>query len=373
MKKALSIVTLLTLLVMILPGAVMAQNPVECEVEYTVQAGDWLSKIAEKYLGDVLAYDQLVELANVSADDAYTNIDNPDLIEPGWTICIPKAEGTPAAKGPAEGPLTETALKNATYQDIYDEPVTLTDGKYEGEPFVEGGASRPTVTYIDATWGDLNDDGADDAVVYMAENSGGSGVFIYLAVMVEQDGQPVNVATTLLGDRTNIDDLKIENGEIVVKILTHGPDDPMCCPTQNVIKKFALQGDQLVETYSSEVVDNKDESAQLTGVTWNWLGSIYSNDTSSEVTTPGDFTIIFNEDGSYNGKADCNNFSGSYTLDGNSISIQPGPMTRAMCPQQELADQYLKDLLGAAAIFFYQSDGLFIDMMMDTGTMEFSK
>ncbi len=371
MKKALSIVTLLTLLVMILPGAVMAQEPVECETEYTVQAGDWLSKIAEKYLGDALAYDQLVELANASADDAYTNIDNPDLIEPGWTICIPKADGMSAAKGPAEGALTETALKNATYQGIYDEAVTLTDGKYEGKPFVEGGASRPTVTYVDATWGDLSGDDADDAVVFLAENSGGSGVFTYLAVMVEQDGQPMNVATTMLGDRTDINDLKIENGEIVVKILAHGPDDPMCCPTQNTIKKFALQGNQLVETYS-EVVDNKGEGAQLIGVTWNWLGSTYNNDTSSKVTTPGDFTIIFNEDGSYNGKADCNNFSGSYTLDGNSISIQPGPVTRAMCPQQELADQYLKDL-GAAAIYFFQDGNLFFDMKMDTGTMEFGK
>ena len=367
MKKCITLITLFVLLTLVLPGAVMAQNPVECEVEYTVQAGDWLSKIAEKYMGDALAYEQLVELANASADDACTNIDNPDLIEPGWIICIPKVEGAAAVSGV----LSEDALKNATYQGIYDEPATLTDGFYEGDPFVEGSPMRPTVTYVDAVWGDLTGDGVDDAVVFLAEASGGSGVFTYLAAVVDQDGQPVNVASVMAGDRTDINELKIENGEVVAKILTHGPDDPMCCPTRNMIKKFALQGDQLLETYS-EVVDNKGESAQLTGVIWNWLGSTYSNDAKSEVTTPGDFTVTFNEDGYFNGKADCNNFGGSYTLTGNSISIQPGPMTMAMCPQQELADQFLKDL-GAAAIFFFQNDNLFIDMMMDTGTMKFGK
>jgi len=82
----------LTLLGMLLAAAVTvveAQAPEpECDLVYTVQAGDWLSKIAEKYLGDVLAYDQLVELANASGDDEFSDIENPDLIEPGWVICI---------------------------------------------------------------------------------------------------------------------------------------------------------------------------------------------------------------------------------------------------------------------------------------------
>ena len=370
MKKVLSSITLLVLLLLVLPGAVMAQEPVECEMEYTVQAGDWLSKIAEKYLGDALAYSQLVELANVSADDAYTNIDNPNVIEPGWTICIPKAEGTPAAAGgPAEGPLTETALKNAAYQGIYDEAVTLTDGLYAGDPFVEGGASRPTVTYLQAAWGDLTGDGADEAVVLLAENSGGSGSFIYIAVVAAQNGQTVNTVTTLLEDRAQIDYMGIEDGQLVIKLLAHGPDDPMCCPTQKSIRKFKLDGNKLLET-GNEIIETVSDT--LTGVTWNWLGSIYSNDTKSEVTAPGDFTIIFNEDGSYNGKADCNNFSGLYTLEGSSIVIQPGAMTRAMCPQQELADQYLKDL-GAAAIYFFSDGHLFLDMKVDAGTMEFGQ
>ena len=50
---------------------------------------------------------------------------------------------------PMASALSPEQLKNAMYQGIYDEPVQLSDGRYEGKPFVEGGASRPTVTFVD--------------------------------------------------------------------------------------------------------------------------------------------------------------------------------------------------------------------------------
>ncbi len=67
---------------------VLAQEEPVCKEDYTVQAGDWLSKIAEKCYGDPLAYNQFVSAANANPNDDYTNIENPDLIEPGGVICI---------------------------------------------------------------------------------------------------------------------------------------------------------------------------------------------------------------------------------------------------------------------------------------------
>jgi hypothetical protein len=148
-------------------------------------------------------------------------------------------------------PLTEQQLENAQYQGIYSEPVQLTDGKYEGPPFVEGGASRPTVTYLGIyATGDLNGDGSVDAVDVVAESSGGSGTFIYLAAFLNQGGKPDNVATTSLGDRVQVKSLSIAGGEITVAGLTFGPNDPMCCPSQEFTTKFKLQGSQLVESGS---------------------------------------------------------------------------------------------------------------------------
>ena len=48
---------------------------------YTVVEGDWLSKIAGRAYGDIMAYDKIAK-AN--------NIQNPDLIEPGMVLTIPR-------------------------------------------------------------------------------------------------------------------------------------------------------------------------------------------------------------------------------------------------------------------------------------------
>ena len=63
------------------------------------------------------------------------------------------------------------------------------------------------------------------------------------------DGELVDIANMNLGDRVQINSLAIEDGKIVVDIVTHGADDPMCCPTQEVVKRYELQ-DELVEVPS---------------------------------------------------------------------------------------------------------------------------
>jgi hypothetical protein len=58
---------------------------------YIVQTDDWLSKIAEKFYGDVLAYPAIVAATNAKAaeDDRFAFIGNPDLIEVGQGLWIP--------------------------------------------------------------------------------------------------------------------------------------------------------------------------------------------------------------------------------------------------------------------------------------------
>jgi len=155
---------------------------------------------------------------------------------------------TAACGGSPPAPLTEEALKNAEYMGVYEDPVQLTDGKYEGEPFVEGGASRPTVLFIEPyALGDLNGDGAEDAAVLLVENSGGSGSFVYLAAVLNQDGKPENKATVLLEDRAQVKSLTIADGQITVELVTHGPEDPMCCPSQEETRVYKLEGNQLIQ------------------------------------------------------------------------------------------------------------------------------
>jgi len=244
MKKFASLALILVLALSVSLAAAAPPGQDDGGEAYVVQKDDWLSKLADKYYGDPLAYSTIVEATNDKAaeDDSFAVIDNPDLILIGQKLWIPAATAQPGAGS------TLVALRNATYQGIYDEPVQLTDGQYVGEPFVEGGGSRPTVTMADlfTAYRDLNGDGVEDAAVILAENSGGSGIFVYVAAMIDQDGVPINQATRLLGDRVQINSLVVENGEIVVNMVTQGPDDPFCCPTLEVNLRLRLEGDQLV-------------------------------------------------------------------------------------------------------------------------------
>jgi len=104
LKKVASSLLLLTLLVTAATSAFAApanQVMIACELDYVVQADDWLSKLADKYFGDVLAYPAIVEATNAAAqaDSSYATIANPDLIEIGWQLCIPSTADAQAMMG----------------------------------------------------------------------------------------------------------------------------------------------------------------------------------------------------------------------------------------------------------------------------------
>ncbi|GEM_PF-998420 len=162
----------------------------------------------------------------------------------------------------AEGNLTETAaptagqlltleaLKNAEYQSEWpaDGVAKLTDGEYE-EEIVPGAASKLVIVFYPDMYafGDLDGDGVEDATVVLATSGGGSGTFISLEAVINNQGTPNHVATASLGDRVEVKSVAIEAGVITVDMVTHGPDDPLCCPTLEVTQKYELQGDELVE------------------------------------------------------------------------------------------------------------------------------
>jgi simple sugar transport system substrate-binding protein len=92
--KIISIVVLLALTLSLTSTAVVAQQEVACENDVVVQADDWLSKIADKFLGNPLAYPAIAQATNAKAavDNSYATIVDTNLIEPGWKLCVPSAE-----------------------------------------------------------------------------------------------------------------------------------------------------------------------------------------------------------------------------------------------------------------------------------------
>ncbi len=94
MKKAVSIMVLLGLLLMLTPTIISAQEDVVCESDVVVQGSDSLSTLSEKFYGNVMAYPVIIDATNAKAatDSTYPTIESADVIEPGWKLCIPNVE-----------------------------------------------------------------------------------------------------------------------------------------------------------------------------------------------------------------------------------------------------------------------------------------
>ena len=96
MKKFLAIALLFALLVTLMPASlVSAQGGGE---DYTAQADDSLSKLADKFFGDKLAYWAIMSATNQAnaKDPSYTKITNPDILEVGDKLVIPSKEDAQA-------------------------------------------------------------------------------------------------------------------------------------------------------------------------------------------------------------------------------------------------------------------------------------
>jgi heat shock protein HslJ len=91
------------------------------------------------------------------------------------------------------------------------------------------------------------------------------------------------------------------------------------------------------------------QPSPIQGINWQWVNvTDKSTGQTTSVMNPAQYTIVFNTNGTVNGLADCNSFTGTYsTISGLSIKITS--MTRAACPEGSLDQQYIQLLSSVAA------------------------
>jgi heat shock protein HslJ len=165
----------------------------------------------------------------------------------------PGAAPAAAPSGPPPTPTLEQ-LRAATVSGVFEQPVTLAAGRYEGQPVEAGGASRPGLFLWEPTvhFGDVDGAAGSEAVALLSSTTGGSGEMVYVAVFGVRDGALANLGTATVGDRTRVQSVWLEKGMILMDVVEAGPDDPACCPTQVARKSYGLDGGVLKQL-SSEV------------------------------------------------------------------------------------------------------------------------
>lgn len=344
-------------------------------------ADDYNALVAEwdKYIADVTA-----SLNAMSGDETNPSLTALDAVMQSVTI------------QEMVNPLVPGVLTNLAYTSTLTEgPVQFVDGKYE-DPELRINAAvaqTPPIAYgmLNGTW---------SAVVLIGENGGGSGVFTTMHVVQDVDGTPTPVAMTMLGDRVVIHSVSIGADQIVVDATTQGPNDPMCCPTLRVQQVYTLEGGELVAqeetpvapaagadatgavtgtetiTDSAAVTDTAEAAPaegtdELAGTAWTWTKTQMNDDSVKTPAQADAFQLTFGTDGTLSSTTDCNTANGSYTVDGNQITIGPLATTRMACADGSQETEYLTDL-GSVRSYLFADGNLVLELPFDSGGMIFA-
>jgi heat shock protein HslJ len=117
-----------------------------------------------------------------------------------------------------------------------------------------------------------------------------------------------------------------------------------------------------------------EEGGDITGTTWR-LVSITTQSPSFSAIVPAEamvnYTIEFNDDGTFSAKADCNQVAGDYTAqDSGVLTITPGPSTMAACGEESLGDEYVAALAQAGS--YTIAENQLTITLLDDGTLTFA-
>lgn len=161
-------------------------------------------------------------------------------------------------------------------------------------------------------------------------------------------------------------------------------DDPLCCPHKIEAVTWAIKPDgrnflltpegkvQIgAGSGESQSADTPANPASLRNTVWQWE-SLQTPVEKITVDKPENYTLEFKEDGSLLVQADCNRGRGRYTANGKSINLANIALTRRGCPIGSLDGRFTRNL-GAAKIYFFENNALYLDLLADGGTMKFVK
>jgi hypothetical protein len=144
-------------------------------------------------------------------------------------------------------------FRNFTYADTAcaDEgaSITVKDGVYDRDD--EDDVAHFEVR--DVVYGDLTNDGADEAVVLTLCNTGGTGQFTDGIVFTARAGKPVVLGTLGVGDRADggVYRAEIRNGTLFVDRFGQDGSSGACCPQYVETSAVRWNGKKLVDAGAS--------------------------------------------------------------------------------------------------------------------------
>jgi hypothetical protein len=171
---------------------------------------------------------------------------------------IANTESPVAEKGAAAADMDKAIrkvdFKNFTYEPYCageeTEKVTVKNGEYSRETKEEGYTDRFYFEARDISYGDVDGDNKEDAIILSNCNTGGTGQFTEGFVYTVKTGKPTLLTRIEGGDRAygGLRSAKMENGLLVVERNGEGESGGACCPEFVVTTKYKWDGKALKES-----------------------------------------------------------------------------------------------------------------------------
>lgn len=141
-----------------------------------------------------------------------------------FDCCLAALLAFPVHAGPQGRALD--GILNATYL-IEKQAVQLVNGRAKVQAAPGSVSKVTTEVFGKRTFGDLNGDGRVDAVLFLVQDTGGSGTFYYVAAAIAKNGLYRGINAVLLGDRVVPRAIHILNCVIVAEYDDRHPGQPM--------------------------------------------------------------------------------------------------------------------------------------------------
>lgn len=289
--------------------------------------------------------------------------------QPTPTVALTAGPAATDTMGPKEQASLEDVVGNLEYSGIlYDRPIKLNHGYANYE---DGGSQLPYVELAGnlIPSGDLNGDGAEDAVAVLIDNTTGTGDFVYFVPVLDVRSEPEPLQALLIGDRTPLKSLIIEGGQVAAELIMHGPGEPLCCPSLNVRKSFSLEGNTLVEQSSQEL--GKVNLADLDGTNWRLVDL---NHDQEPLLPETEITLGF-DDGQISGFAGCNDYSSPVTGDEElpqTFLVGPVAATKKICPDP-VSNQEMDYLTRLENVLLWRFAFGYLSLVYRLGESEFGE
>jgi hypothetical protein len=160
-------------------------------------------------------------------------------------------------KGDVDRSIRKVDFKNFTYEPYCagDEAtkITVKNGEYSKETKEADYTDRLYFNVDAPTYGDINGDNSEEAIVLSVCNTGGTGQFSEGFVFTMKNGKPALLTRIGGGDRADggIRSAKVENGLLMVERNDEGESGGACCPEFSITTKYKWNGKDLQEAGTS--------------------------------------------------------------------------------------------------------------------------